>query len=54
LRELSKVIEGMLLSREDHYRGEEGLRNLIDLFVHETKRVFIDRLISEEHSDIMM
>jgi len=53
LREMSKVVEGVLYSRPHLYQGNEGAYNLKRLFVHECQRVFEDRLISQEHIDII-
>jgi len=46
LRDLSKVIEGTMLSLSNHYKGFP--QKLIALWVCESKRVFEDRMINFE------
>jgi len=46
LRELSKVIEGIMMSSPGPYKGAPS--KMIRLWVHECKRVFEDRLIGPE------
>ncbi|RYE40388.1 MAG: hypothetical protein EOP48_24745, partial [Sphingobacteriales bacterium] len=46
LRELSKVIEGLMMSTPGPYKGAPS--KMIKLWVHECKRVFEDRLIGPE------
>jgi len=46
LRELSKVIEGTMLSNSNHQTYKGGAVNLVKLWCHEGKRVFEDRFIN--------
>ena len=46
LREISKVVEGLMMSNPNAYRNNPS--KLIKLWVHESKRVFEDRLINME------
>jgi hypothetical protein len=48
LREYSKVVEGTLQTRANLYKGPEGAQNVARCFIHEVKRVFFDRCVSEE------
>ena len=45
LRQISKVVEGVLMSHPNVYKGEEGANMMKKLFVHECKRVFEDRFV---------
>jgi dynein heavy chain len=42
LRDISRVIEGLLTMKPDRYRGESA--SVAKCFLHETRRVFVDRL----------
>lgn len=44
LREISKVTEGLMFAQTNNYKDKPS--NMIKLWIHETKRVFEDRLIS--------
>lgn len=45
-RELAKIVEGVMRSNVNSYRGMPT--KMLRLWVHESKRVFEDRFISEE------
>ena len=52
LRELSKVIEGLCLTAPlTHNKG--GPEQFIKLWIHETKRVFEDRMVSNEDINLL-
>jgi dynein heavy chain len=44
LRDFSKVVQGLLLSKAEHY----NIKRILRLWVHEVYRVYCDRLISDE------
>jgi len=46
LREISKVVEGLMLSTPMNYKGKP--ENLIKLWIHESQRVFEDRFINDD------
>jgi dynein heavy chain len=48
LRELSKVIEGTMLSNASHVKYKASPATLIKLWCHEGKRVFEDRMINND------
>jgi len=42
LRDISRVVEGLLMCKPEHFRGEPI--KMAQCFIHECKRVFQDRL----------
>jgi dynein heavy chain len=51
LRDLSKLVKGMMQANPSSISTKE---NLIDLFAHESLRVFNDRFICEEDNDLLI
>lgn len=50
LRELSHVIEGVMLATPNAYKGHP--KKLTKLWLHEAKRVFEDRMINDEDAQV--
>jgi len=42
LRDVSRVVEGLLMCKADKYR--DNIKGLVQVFAHECRRVFQDRL----------
>ncbi|KAI9190103.1 hypothetical protein H9P43_001536 [Blastocladiella emersonii ATCC 22665] len=51
LRDFSKVIQGLTLSKSSNYTEP---REMVKLWVHEVLRVFYDRLISTQDQDVLL